>query len=103
MEDGVEKKIDFEMHVRPKGVGMDYDWERIESDLLESSVLLVSDFSKHFKYLKARELFNFWQNKIQADPLYLIDSKSRHHFGPITQGGHQRVCLEQYENARKGS
>ena len=85
------------MHVRPKGVHLDYDWLKLENDLFEVGIMKKANYSKNVIILNAKLLLDFWLEKIYKDPFYLIDLKSRQHFEVATNYGETRVMLEQYE------
>lgn len=99
IRNGQSRPCDFTMHVRPMGVHMDYDWGRLEQELLEASILKLSDRSPDIKWVRARTILEFWGNKISDDPFYLLDDNSRQHFVKATHGGENRVKLEGYESA----
>lgn len=96
---GQSRPCNFTMHVRPMGVHMDYDWARLEQELLKAGILKLSDRSADIKWIGARNILEFWGNKITDDPFYLLDNKSRQHFVKATNGGKDRVKLEEYEVA----
>jgi len=85
------------MHVRPLGVHLEYDWYRLQAELISDGILQVDEQTNDLKYLKARRLIEYWGNKISTDPLYLLDSKSRKYFEIETAYGSRRVEIEAYE------
>jgi|TARA_B110000444_G_scaffold244842_1_gene264679 aminoglycoside 3-N-acetyltransferase len=88
------------MHVRPLGVHMDYNWPKLERELLASGIMKVANYSSDFKSISARRLLEFWGNKIANDPFYLLDEKSTAYFDNVTSNGLNRVKLEDFENER---
>ena len=90
-------KCEFIMHVRPLGTHLDYDWQRLEEDLISEKILLSDEDSQDLKFLKARRLIEYWGNQITTDPLYLLDAKSRQYFEIKTSSGSRRVELEEFE------
>ena len=90
-------KCEFIMHVRPLGTHLDYDWQRLEEDLISEKILLSDEDSQDLKFLKARRLIEYWGNQITTDPLYLLDAKSRKYFEIKTSSGSRRVELEEFE------
>lgn len=98
VRNGQSRACDFAMHVRPMGVHMDYDWPRLEHELLEAGVMQTAEYSEDVKWSGARAILEFWGNKIVDDPLYLLDEKARAYFGPATDGGKTRIKLEDYED-----
>lgn len=95
---GATRDCDLTMHVRPMGVHLDYDWRAIEADLRSADILRREEYSADLQWLNTRSLLEFWGNKLSADPLALIDQRSRAHFEEATDGGCKRVTLEDYEN-----
>lgn len=89
---------DFSMHVRPMGVHLDYDWRRLETDLLAQGLLQQSSDAPGLKWLNARALLEYWGNQIAADPFYLLDALSREFFTRATDGGKVRVQQRDFEN-----
>ena len=88
---------DVIMHVRPLGVHLDYDWHRLQAELISEGILQVDEQANDLKYLKARPLIEYWGNKISDDPLYLLDSESRNFFEIETSYGSRRIEIEAYE------
>ncbi len=97
VSNGLSRSCEFEMHVRPLGVYMDYDWPRLDSELRELKIIKCFNGSPYILYLKARDILEFWGNRISDDPLYLLDSKSRAEFFSATAGCTKKVRLEEYE------
>lgn len=95
---GESSPCDFTMHVRPMGMRMDYDWQRLETDLLVQGLLRQSSDAPGLQWLNARALLEYWGNQIAADPFYLLDELSRDSFIKVTDGGKDRVQQRDYEN-----
>lgn len=95
---GVTMPCKFSMHVRPRGVHLDYDWPRIEEDLRARGLLQRSDATPDLQWLNARALLEYWGNRIAADPFHLLDATSRALFKKATDGGKNRVEQRDYEN-----
>jgi aminoglycoside 3-N-acetyltransferase len=70
--------IDLNFHVRPKSDKiLEYDWKRLEKDLIQTGLMIkLSDFRFEIRLVNAADLANFWINKMQEDPLYLLDTDS---------------------------
>ena len=74
-----ERKVNLKMHVRPKGLGLNYDWSRLEEDLKKNSIL--HDFKSNrfdIKIIKVIDLCNYWISKMREDSLYFLDGESQH-------------------------
>lgn len=88
----------LKMHVRPLGVNLDYDWVRLEKDLIDQNILIIDENSRHLKHLKARKLLEYWGNRIISDPFFLLDMQSRVYFKEKTFNGSQRVNKKEFES-----
>lgn len=98
---GKERACEMAMHVRPIGSHLDYDFQRLEADLLCDSILGVDQDVPGFVTIRARKLLEYWGNRLSEDSLYLLDRQSRETFTVATEGGTRRVQLEEYENVGK--
>jgi aminoglycoside N3'-acetyltransferase len=94
---GSSRPCNLCMHVRPIGVHLDYDWPRLEIELCNARVLHVAKYSRDIKWMKARQLLEFWGSNVARDPFYLLDDRSRSYFAECTDGGRVRVTMEDYE------
>ncbi|WP_335923449.1 AAC(3) family N-acetyltransferase [Shewanella chilikensis] len=80
-QSGLSKKVTLKSHFRPMGKHLDYDWPRLISDLFEVSILNL-----HFSSVigcNAQKLIEFWLSKLETDPFYLLDTKSRNWIEPM--------------------
>jgi aminoglycoside N3'-acetyltransferase len=77
--DGERREITYIYHVRPLGMSLDYDWAGIAHDLREAGIIttVTRNGIDHALYVNARELAALWLEKLEADPLYLLDGESR--------------------------
>lgn len=96
---GKDRDCKMAMHVRPMGIHLDYDWRRLEDDLIRNHILVSDQEAPGFLTLQARQLLEYWGNRLSEDPLYLLDTQSRETFAVATEGGSRRIQLEDYENA----
>ena len=85
------------MHVRPLGAGLDYDWRRLQQELIGEGILETDDEAPDLKYVRAQKLAEYWGDRITSDPLYLLDPQSRRNFIGPTSNGRKRVSIEEYE------
>jgi len=75
---GKEIDVTFNFHVRPLGKHLDYDWNKIENDLLENNILfLYKEGSCRILLCKIKDLIDFWIERIIQNPLYLLDNESK--------------------------
>jgi len=72
---GQEKlEFEFKSHFRPLGNHLDYDWKKIENDLVEAEVMV--SLNKYCHIINAHKMFFFWQDKLKNDGLYFLDDQS---------------------------
>lgn len=98
---GKDRVCEMSMHVRPMGLYFNYDWHRLEADLIRNDILIADQEAPGFLTIRARKLMDYWGNRLSEDPLYLLDPQSRETFALATEGGTRRVQLEEYENGGK--
>ena len=70
-------KICVNMHVRPLGHYLDYDWLKLENDLYENKILFkFKDGLTDIKIINVRSLVDFWIQRLNENKLYFLDKKS---------------------------
>jgi aminoglycoside 3-N-acetyltransferase len=85
-DDNRQYAVTLKFHVRPKARYLDYDWKRLEADLVEDGLLdVINERRFQFRCIKACELAEYWLEKIAEDPLYLLDTASREWVEPELQ------------------
>jgi aminoglycoside 3-N-acetyltransferase len=85
-------------HVRPKGKYLDYDWSRLEEDLLREGLLKkICGRRFEFRCIKASDIAAYWIQKIKTDPLYLLDSQSRSWVEPALEKLGRPFLLSDFE------
>ena len=79
INESLEYNINLIYHVRPKNIIQDYDWNSLQMELITNKILKV------FKYkgaviliCKISEIVDYWLTKINLDPFYLLDAKSKY-------------------------
>lgn len=87
------------MHVRPIGIHLEYDWERLQLELLSEGIMHLDGEASDLKFIRARQLIEYWGNRISSDPLYLLDQQSRKNFEGPTLNGAKRISIEEYERS----
>lgn len=72
------KNIKLVYHVRPMGVLLEYDWEKLEQDLINENILLKFKKGRtQIMIARIDKIINFWLSKIKSDSFYLINSNTR--------------------------
>lgn len=65
------------MHCRPKGIVLDYDTKRLNSDLLDEGLMKPSDHLLFSFESYADKLFTYWDQRRNQDPFYFLTDTSR--------------------------
>ena len=88
-------------HVRPWGMGLDYDHPKILSDLADAGACWSwTPGPLQFVIASSRDLVKYWTEKLAADPLYLLDSQSRSWVEPMLEKLGRRFELEHFESPK---
>ncbi len=87
-------------HVRPMGRHLDYDFERMEADLVDAGILHVLDAEAGVRWASAAELAERWVAELQRDPLALLDASSLAWVGPELDRLGRRFELTDFEGDR---
>jgi len=71
--------VKFNYHVRPIGFEIEYDWVKLESDLMTNKILdQYTDGRTQIIGIRIKDLVNFWLENLIEDPLYLLDVKTKY-------------------------
>ena len=60
------------MHVRPMNLYIDYDWEKIISELSAQNLIITSKKNSNIRALKSEKIANYISEKMLDDDLYLL-------------------------------
>ena len=93
---GESKTCSIRMHVRPRGMTMEYDWQKIAARLSSSDALISHDSFDNFLLVSAERAKTILLRDIDRDPLFLIDASSREEFLDRSKMQH-RLALQQFE------
>ena len=74
------KACSVRMHVRPRGLSMSYDWPKIATDLFLFKAAFRHDSFRNVLLVNPRDAMRCLLQRINQDPLYLLDSCSRSNF-----------------------
>ena len=73
------KNVKLNYHVRPLNFELTYDWVKLENDL--KSVNLMKEYKNgrtQILGVKIKDLVSYWLNKLNQDPMYLLDQKTKY-------------------------
>ncbi len=74
---GVSHKVRLQYHVRPMGYELQYDWDKIERNLMENGIICkYEDGETRILLGRIDQIVSFWVNCLKEDPFYLLDSKT---------------------------
>jgi aminoglycoside N3'-acetyltransferase len=83
VSEDISKEVALKLHLRPRGKTLNYDWNRLEQELTEEKILhSFKERITNIKVIKTDDLFNFWLNKIQQNPLHFLDDESKYWIKP---------------------
>ena len=91
--------IELKCHVRPMGINIIYDLKKIRDDLLNNSILKSYKFEDELIYdiFDANDFLEYINNKIEKDPLYLINQNSKNILIDKKLLNNGRVKLKDFE------
>ena len=82
------------MHVRPRDSGLDYDWDKMQNDLIEENILKIS---KNLYFCSSRDIFKFFKKKLSKDIFYMLNKESKEKFFNLTNAGKKKVSINDFE------
>lgn len=85
------------LHVRPKKSKLEYDWNKMQNDLINDGILNISKNLKNFYFCRSKDVYNFFKKKLKDDIFYMLDKKSKKKFSKLTKGGKKNVCIKDFE------
>jgi aminoglycoside N3'-acetyltransferase len=100
---GKEVDVVLNYHVRPLNKHLDYDWDKIEKDLVENQILhSFAEGRTRLSLCKIMTLTDYWKERIMQDPLYLLDSESRMWAEPFLDKLGRPFLISDFEGEEKG-
>ena len=70
--------VKLKYHVKPLKLYQNYDWKKINLDLIENNLLINYKHEKcNIVYFPISKVVDFWLNKLDDDILYFLDLKSK--------------------------
>ena len=90
--------VTLRWHVRPRGLALDYDWERLESDLTFEGLLQPIAGYPSLRQADARQTLGWLISQLHEDPLYLLDMQSRRSASQILDRLGRPFAIEDFES-----
>ena len=92
------REIKLKYHCRPKGFRLEYDWKKLEADLINDG--LLSNYSSgrlKIKLISSSLLAKYWIAKIQEEPLYLLDEETKKWVTPLLEKYGRKFLISDFE------
>jgi aminoglycoside N3'-acetyltransferase len=97
MADGTPVDGSLDYHVRPMGMGLDYDWPRLLDEALAAGVCRRAEGAPEVLAASAALLCDLWVSRMKRDPFALLDSPTRAWAEPAVEKIGRRFVLSDYE------
>ncbi len=91
------KNCEVIMHVRPRNSNLDYDWGKMQTDLINEGVLKVSKNFNNLFFCRSLDIYNFFKVKLSKDIFYMLNKESIKKFSKLTNNGTKKVSIYDYE------
>jgi len=95
--DGVRSKGNLVYHVRPMGMGLEYDWAGILTKALAAGACVRSEEHPQILAASAASLTDFLVAEMRDDYLALLDAPTRQWVAPMLQKLGRRFVIEDFE------
>jgi len=93
-----DKKVVIKNFVRPLNKYLEYDWEKIQGDLIKENILHKVNEGASFAYVfSARKMFEYLTHQMMLDQCYLIDDKSKSWLKPMINHLGRRIEQADFE------
>lgn len=88
---------EVQMHVRPAGLGLDYDWNRLEGDFVSAGVMKAWGKTSEIHIIRVSDLLMFLREKVSRNPFYLLDEQTRDSLMHLGFDGRVRLEMSDFE------
>lgn len=96
---GAERGATLRSHVRPLNKTLAYDAPKMARDLISSELLIaLPEEQGRICAIGARQLVEFWAEKLRQDPFYLLDDASRQWIEPCANTLGRRFLISDFES-----
>ena len=65
------------LHVRPRGSNLDYDWIKMQNDLIEEDILKKSKDFRNLYFCSSKDIYSFFRQKLNKDIFYMLNIYSK--------------------------
>lgn len=96
--DGQSVRGSLNYHVRPMGMGLDYDWPRLLDEALDAGVCTRSEVHPEILASSAKALCDHWVDDMKRDPFALLDDHSRAWAELAVKEKGRRLDIRDYES-----
>ena len=95
--DGETVEGSLNYHVRPMGMGLDYDWSRLKKEAIDAGVCHADSEHPEILAASAALLCDLWVQDMKRDPFALLDESSRAWAEPQVEKLGRRLIVTDYE------
>ena len=95
---GHEKKLSIQFHCRPNNKHLNYNWVKIEKELIEIGAVKKFD-NEDFRIviISAKMMVDYCKDRLKSNPLYLLDEESLKWIIPALNNYGRRFVKEDFE------
>ena len=97
IENNFSKDCEVVLHVRPRGINLDYDWIKMQNDLIEEDILKKSKDFRNLYFCSSKDIYSFFRQKLNKDIFYMLNIYSKKKFFDLTDGGINKVDIKNFE------
>lgn len=98
--DGTLQPVQLNYHCRPMGKALEYDWPRLRAEVEQAGILRSRKVpGSEVLLIDLAQICAFWLDKLQADPLHLLDAESRAWVAPELERLGRRFLVTDFEGA----
>ena len=97
VDEGVSSNVVLRYHVRPLGRTLDYDWGQLAASAFADGALRSLDAHGVILVANARQLAESWVERLERNPMDLLDNASRRWVGPELERLGRRFQIGDFE------
>tara|TARA_B100000767_G_scaffold275756_1_gene315101 strand:+ start:5961 stop:6809 length:849 start_codon:yes stop_codon:yes gene_type:complete len=79
-QNGITTKVFLDYHVTPLNPRVEYDWKKIQSDLINNKLMhtfYIFDSINYINLFSIKNVVDFWVDNLQIDPFYFLEEDSK--------------------------
>ena len=95
--DHIVQNVELVYHVRPRNMDLDYDWQKIESNLSSLGLIHTLNDSVGCYWASTNDLIECWIESLKKDPLYFLSENTRKWVEPLLSKLGRRFEINDFE------